>query len=80
MIFFLVPAVISFVALAAEMILRSAYKIKNFGAERYFFDFHGKTVPFEDFVPHTVSDILIFVLAFSALGLILSAVSMPVAG
>ena len=80
MIFFLVQTVISFVALAAEMILRSVYKMKHFGAERYFFDFHGKTVPFEDFCPHTLSDILVFILSFSALGLILSAVSMPFPG
>ena len=62
------------------MILRSVYKIKNFGADRYFFDFHGKTVPTEDFVPHTISDTLVFILVFSVLGLILSAVKMPFLG
>lgn len=79
-IFFLVLLVVSFVALAAEMILRSAYKIDNFGVDKYWLDFHGKTIPAEDFLPHNVSELLIFILAFSAFGLILSAFSMPAAG
>ncbi|MCM1054451.1 MAG: hypothetical protein NC394_02915 [Bacteroides sp.] len=79
-VFFLVPLVVSFVALAAEMIMRSAYKIKNFGVEKYWLDFHGKTVPFEDFLPHSVSELLIYILSFSAFGLILSAMSMPAVG
>lgn len=64
-------------SLGAEAILRSVYKMKNFGTEKYFLDFHGKTIPIEDFFPHTVSDALIFTLVFSALGLILSAIKMP---
>jgi len=79
-IFFLILTVLSFISLGAEAILRSVYKIKNFGAEKRFFNFRGKTIPIEDFFPHTVSEILIFILAFSALGLILSAIKMPAVG
>lgn len=79
-IFFLILTVLSFVSLGIEAILRSVYKMKNFGAEKYFLDFHGKTIPIEDFFPHTVSEALIFSLSFSALGLVLSAISMPAAG
>ncbi|MBD5115655.1 MAG: hypothetical protein HDT46_10765 [Ruminococcaceae bacterium] len=79
-IFFLVLLVVSLMALAAEMILRSAYKIDNFGVDKYWLDFHGKTIPFEDFFPHNVFELLIFILAFSAFGLILSGASMPAAG
>ena len=79
-IFFLILTVHSFISLGVEAILRSVYKIKDFGAEKHFLDFHGKTIPIEDFFPHTVSEVLIFTLAFSALGLILSAVKMPALG
>ena len=76
-VIFLVLTVLSFMALAAETILRSVYKIKHFGVDKYFFDFHGDTIPTEDFLPHTITDILLFVLSFSVLGLILSAIEMP---
>lgn len=76
-VFFLVLLVVSFVALAAELIMRSAYKIENFGVDRHWLNFHGKTIPFEDFFPHNVSELLIFILSFSAFGLILSALAMP---
>lgn len=79
-VFFLVLLVVSFVALAAEMIMRSVYKLQNFGIDKYWLDFRGKTIPFEDFIPHNVSELLIYVLAFSALGLILSGLTMPAAG
>lgn len=79
-IFFLILTVMSFMSLGAETILRSVYKMKNFGFEKRFLNFHGKTIPIEDFFPHTISEALIFTLAFSAFALILSAIKMPAAG
>lgn len=79
-VFFLVLLVVSFVALAAETILRSAYKIRDFGIEKRFFDFEASTVPIQDFFPHTFTDILVYILAFSFCGLVLSALTMPEIG
>lgn len=79
-VFFLVLLVVSFVALAAETILRSAYKIRDFGIEKRFFDFEASTVPVQDFLPHNFTDILVYILAFSFCGLILSALTMPAIG
>ena len=74
----LVLLIVSALSVAAEVIMESAYKIKNFGLEKRWFEFKGKTIPMEDFFPHDLLDTLIFILIFSALGLILTAADMPV--
>lgn len=79
-VIFLVLLVVSFVALAAETILRSVYKIRDFGIEKKFFDFESSTVPIQDFFPHTFTDILVYTLAFSSCGLVLSVLAMPELG
>ena len=62
--------VLSATSLGAEILLRNLWGIKGFGVEKRFFDFHGKTIPIEDFVPHTVTHLLIFVFAFGVSGII----------
>lgn len=79
-VFCIILLVLSAVALAAEIIMRSVLKTKNFGVEKRWLCFHGKTIPAEDFLPHDVFETVIFVFSFSLLGLILDIMSMPIAG
>lgn len=62
-VFYVILLVLSFALTAAEIVLESVLKIKNLGLEKRFFNFHGNTIPIEDFFPHSVFDCLIF--AFS---------------
>ncbi len=57
--------------------MRSVLKIENFGVDKRWLDFHGKTIPAEDFIPHDISESLIFVFAFSFSGLLLQFMTMP---
>lgn len=75
--FYVILLVLSFVLLAAEIILNSVLKIKNLGLDKKLFNFHGSTIPIEDFFPHCVFDCLLFAFVFSLLGLILTAIDMP---
>ncbi|MCM1298998.1 MAG: NfeD family protein [Firmicutes bacterium] len=74
----LVFLVVSSLSVAAALILRSVYGIKNFGLKKTWLNFKGKTIPVEDFFPHDVLGTLIFILIFSLFGLILAALDMPV--
>lgn len=76
-IFCIILLVLSIAALTAEIIMRSVLKIENFGLNKRWLDYHGKTIPSEDFLPHDVFEILIFAFSFSVLGLILTAITMP---
>lgn len=76
-VFCIILLVVSAVSPTTEIILRYVLGIKNFGLEKRFFDFHGSTIPFEDFLPHDVLEILIYAFSFSVLGLILTAMTMP---
>lgn len=69
--------VVSAVSLTTEIILRYVLGIRNFGLEKRFFNFRGNTIPIEDFLPHDVFEILIFVFSFSVSGLVLTAMTMP---
>lgn len=79
-VFCIILLVLSAVALAAEIIMRSVLNMKNFGVEKRWLCFHGKTIPAEDFLPHNIFETLIFVFSFSLLGLILDILSMPAVG
>ncbi len=79
-VFFIILTVLSSVALTAEIIMRSVLKISDFGFEKKWLDFHGKTIPAEDFLPHSISETIVFVFAFSLSGLILEIISMPLVG
>lgn len=79
-VFFTILLVLSAVALTAEIIMRSVLKTENFGIEKRWLCFHGKTIPAEDFLPHDIFETLIFLLSFSLTGLILDALTMPGAG
>lgn len=79
-VFCIIFLILSAVALTAEIIMRSVLKTKNFGVEKRWLCFHGKTIPAEDFLPHDIFETLIFIFSFSLLGLILDIVSMPVIG
>lgn len=79
-VFFIILTVLSAVALTTEIIMRSVLKTENFGVEKRWMRFHGKTIPAEDFLPHDIFETLIFVFSFSLLGLILDALTMPIAG
>ena len=79
-VFCIILLVLSAVAITAEIILRSVLKTENFGLDKRWLCFHGKTIPAEDFLPHDVFETLIFIFSFSVLGLILDAMSMPAAG
>ena len=74
---YLILLVLSFMALTAEVITRSAHGVKNFGLDRRWFSFHGSTIPIEDFFPHDVTETLIFILSLSVSGLIQIALGMP---
>lgn len=76
-VFFLALLVLSVAALTAEAVTRSAHGVKNFGWDRRWLDFHGSTIPAEDFLPHDVTETLIDLLSLSASGLILMAMGMP---
>ena len=69
--------VLSFMALTAEVITRSAHGVKNFGLDKRWLDFHGSTIPAEDFLPHDVTETLISLLSLSVFGLIQLAMGMP---
>lgn len=79
-VFCIIFLILSAVALTAEIIMRSVLKTKNFGVEKRWLCFHGKTIPAEDFLPHDIFETLIFIFSFSLPGLILDIVSMPVIG
>ena len=76
-IFYIILLVLSFMALTAELITRSANDVKNFGLDKRWLDFHGSTIPIEDFFPHDLTETLIDLLSFAVLGLILLAVEVP---
>ena len=76
-VFCIILLVVSSAALTTEVILRYVLGIKNFGLEKRFFNFHGSTIPIEDFLPHDVFEVLILVFSFSILGLVLTAMTMP---
>lgn len=76
-VFYIILLVLSFMALTAELITRSAHGVRNFGLDRRWLNFHGSTIPIEDFFPHDVTETLIDLLSLSVLGLILVAVGMP---
>lgn len=79
-VFFTILLVLSAVALTAEIIMRSVLKTENFGIEKRWLCFHGKTIPAEDFLPHDIFESLVFVFSFSLFGLILDILTMPIAG
>lgn len=79
-VFCIILLVLSAVAITAEIIMRSVLKTENFGIEKHWLCFRGKTIPAEDFLPHNVSETLIFIFSFSVLGLVLDGLSMPAAG
>ncbi len=72
----IVLLVVSALSVAADLIMESSYKIKNFGLEKTWLNFKGKTIPIEDFFPHNVLQSLVFIFIFSLLGLIFSALGM----
>lgn len=74
----LILLIVSALSTVAAVIMESAYKIKNFGLEKTWLNFKGKTIPIEDFFPHDLLDTFIFILIFAVIGLILSAMDMPV--
>ena len=76
-VFYIILLVLSFVALTAELITRSAHGVKNFGWDKRWFNFHGSTIPIEDFFPHDVTETLIMLLSLSVFGLIQLALGMP---
>lgn len=76
-VFYIILLVLSFTALTAELITRSAHGVKNFGLDRRWLDFHGSTIPIEDFFPHDVTETLITLLSLSVFGLIQIAMGMP---
>lgn len=76
-VFFLALLVLSIAALTAEAITRSAHDVKNFGWDKRWLDFHGSTIPIEDFLPHDVTETLITLLSLSVSGLILPLMGMP---
>ena len=76
-VFYLVLLVLSVAALTSETITRSAHGVKNFGLDKRWLDFHGSTIPIEDFFPHNVTETLIDLLSLAATGLILMAMGMP---
>ena len=76
-VFYIILLVLSFMALTSELITRSAHNVKNFGWDRRWLDFHGSTIPIEDFFPHDVTETLIDMLSLSVSGLIMLAVGVP---
>ena len=76
-VFYIILLVLSFVALTAELITRSAHGVKNFGWDKRWLDFHGSTIPIEDFFPHDITETLIMLLSLSVFGLIQLALGMP---
>ena len=76
-VFYIILLVLSFTALTSELITRSAHSVKNFGWDRRWIDFHGSTIPIEDFFPHDVTETLITLLSMSVSGLIMIAVGVP---
>lgn len=76
-VLFLALLVLSIAALTAEAITRSAHDVKNFGWDKRWLDFHGSTIPIEDFFPHDVTETLITLLSLSVSGLILLVMGMP---
>lgn len=76
-VFYIILLVLSFTAITAELITRSAHGVKNFGLDRRWLDFHGSTIPVEDFFPHNVTETLITLLSLSVFGLIQIAMGMP---
>ena len=76
-VFYIILLVLSFTALTAELITRSAHGVENFGLDRRWLDFHGSTIPIEDFFPHNVTETLISMLSLSVFGLIQMALGMP---
>ena len=69
--------VLSFTAITAELITRSAHGVENFGLDKRWLDFHGSTIPIEDFFPHNVTETMIALMSLSVFGLIQIAVGMP---
>lgn len=72
---YLAIAVVSAVAFAADMILRYMEKIKGFGLEKELFAFRGKTIPIENFFPHSLTMIFAFCFALGLCGLVMELMS-----
>ena len=65
---YIIIIVLFAVAAGADILLRHVWGIKRFGFEKSFFEFHGKTIPIEDFLPNNLSLILIYGLATGVFG------------
>lgn len=73
-VFYLILILLSGVTLTTDLILRHTVNIKRFGLEKDFWQFKGNTVPIEDFVPHTLTMLLLFIFCFSISGAIYLAI------
>ena len=69
-VFYIVLIVLTATALGAEVLLRHVWHIRRFGLEKDFFEFHGKTIPIEDFIPNNLSLLLIYGFSSGVAGLI----------
>lgn len=68
-VFYLIITVVSATALAVDIFLRFVEKVGNFGIDKRFFMFTSKTIPMQDFFPHSVSFFIADGLVFGASGL-----------
>lgn len=67
--FYIFVTVVSVAAFTADMILRYMEKIRSFGMEQRFHNIKGKLIPIEDFIPHNITMLCVFFMAFGSLGI-----------
>lgn len=76
MIFYIFVASVSVIALMADMILRYMEKIRSFGMEGRIHNIKGKIIPVEDFIPHNMTLVSLFFVAFGTVGILLKLLSL----
>lgn len=76
MIFYLCVAVVAVCGFTADMILRYMEKIRSFGMEARLHHIKGKWIPIEDFIPHNITLLLVFLAAFGVSGLLMKLLEM----
>ncbi len=72
MIFYVMVTIVSTVAFTIDIILRYMEKIRSFGMESRLHNIKGRIIPTEDFIPHNITLLCLFFMAFGTAGILLT--------
>ncbi len=72
MIFYTMVTIVSTVAFTIDIILRYMEKIRSFGMEARLHNIKGRIIPTEDFIPHNITLLCLFLMALGTAGILLT--------